>query len=110
MMDEIFQRDWLGWLPDLSPYAYLPSQTVAISAVFAGAGTAILSKYTVDLGHLSVPVKYATLFIAALLANWLLSDMQLPFDAQLQAPIIYSFVGITLASLGLMILLRRERA
>jgi len=106
---EIFERDWLGWMPDLSPWAYLPSQTVAISAVFAGAGTAILSKYTVDLGHFSVPIKWGTLFIAALLANWLLSDLRLPLDAELQAPIIYAFVGITVASLGLMILLRREK-
>jgi hypothetical protein len=110
MMDELFNRDWFWWLPDLSPWAYLPSQTVAVSAVFAGAGTAILSKYTVDLGHLSVPIKYGTLFIAALLANWLLSDLQLPLDNQLQAPIVYAFVGITIASLGLMILLRQERA
>ena len=110
MMDEIFKRDWFGWLPDLSPWAYLPSQTVAISAVFAGAGTAILGKYTADLGHLSVPIKYGTLFIAALLANWLMSDLRLPLDADLQAPIIYAFAGITVASLGLMILLRRERA
>ena len=110
MMDSIFKRDWFDWLPDLSPWAFLPSQTVAISAVFAGAGAAILSKYTADLGHLSIPVKYGTLFIAALLANWLLSDLRLPLDADLQAPIIYAFVGITVASLGLMILLRRERA
>jgi hypothetical protein len=110
MMDEIFKRDWFGWLPDFSPWAYLPSQTVVISAVFAGAGAAILSKYTADLGHLSIPVKYGTLFAAALLANWLLSDLRLPLDADLQAPIIYAFIGITLASLGLMLLLRRERA
>jgi hypothetical protein len=110
MMDEIFKRDWFDWVPDFSPWAYLPSQTVVVSAVFAGAGTAILSKYTADLGHLSVPIKYGTLFAAALLANWLLSDLRLPLDADLQAPIIYAFVGITVASLGLMILLRRERA
>ena len=55
-----------------------------------------------------MPIKYGTLFAAALLANWLLSDLRLPLDADLQAPIIYAFVGITVASLGLMILLRRE--
>lgn len=110
MMDAIFKRDWFDWLPDISPWAYLPSQTVAICAVFAGAGTAILSKYTADLGHFSIPIKYVTLFVAALLANWLLSDLRLPLDADLQAPIIYAFAGITVASLGLMILLRRERA
>jgi FtsH-binding integral membrane protein len=110
MMDGLFKRDWFGWIPDLSPWLYLPSQTVAISAVFAGAGTAILSKYTADLGHLSIPIKYGTLFIAALLTNWLLSDVRLPLDADLQAPIIYAFIGITVAGLGLMILLRRERA
>ena len=109
MLNELFEKDWFGWLPDLSPWAYLPSQTIAISAVFAGAGAAILSKFTADLGHLSVPVKYGTLFVAALLANWLLAPVDLPLDANLQAPIIYAFVGITLASLGLMILLRRER-
>jgi hypothetical protein len=110
MISDLFDRDWFWWLPDLSPWAYLPSQTVAISAVFAGAGTAILSKYTIDLGHLSIPVKYGTLFFAALLANWLLSDIHLPIDPNLQAPIIYAFIGITVASLGLMILLRREKA
>jgi hypothetical protein len=109
MLNELFDKDWFWWLPDLSPWAYLPSQTIAISAVFAGAGAAILSKFTADLGHLSVPVKYGALFAAALLANWLLAPVDLPLETSLQAPIIYAFVGITIASLGLMILLRRER-
>jgi hypothetical protein len=110
MLNELFDKDWFWWLPDLSPWAYLPSQTIAISAIFAGAGAAVVSNYTADLGHLSVPVKYGTLFVAALISNWILSAFDLPMGASLQAPIIYAFVGITIASLGLMILLRRERS
>ena len=39
-----------------------------------------------------------------------MSDVQLPIDPNLQAPILYAFLGITIASLGLMVFLRREKA
>jgi hypothetical protein len=92
---------WLGMFG-------LPSTTLSIAIIFSGAGVAILNRFTGDVGLITVPVNYCALLFGSLFANSCLRDIRTPFEPTLQAPIIFAMTGITVASLLMMFILRRQ--
>jgi hypothetical protein len=99
---------WLGWIPDLGVLSYLPGETVSIAVIFSALGAIILGRFTGNLGVFTFPFNYTALFVAAIVSNWLLSDIRLPVDHTIQAPFLFSVVGMTIAALSMMALIRQE--
>lgn len=86
----------------------LPSTTMSIAIIFSGAGVAILNRFTGNVGLITLPANYLALLFGSLFANSLMRDMRTPFEPTLQAPIIFAMAGITVASLFMMFILRRQ--
>ena len=101
---------WLSWVPGFGHAGDLPSGTLLVSIIFAGVGALILSKFTCDLGALTLPVNYISLLVGALLANWGLGRIHLPFAGDFQRPIIFALAGMTIAGLVMMAILRKSSA
>jgi len=86
----------------------LPSTTLSIAVIFSGAGLAILNRFTGDVGYITLPVNYVALLFGSLFANSCLRGIRTPFEPTLQAPIIFAIAGMTVASLIMMFILRRQ--
>ena len=98
---------FLNWLPSLHGWS-MPADVLSISAVFSGAGTVVLSKFTSNVGFITMPINYCALFGGALASNWLLSGVHLPIDPDFQAPMVFAVGGMMVMALSLMMLMREE--
>jgi hypothetical protein len=89
---------WLDWFERLLGGTPLPSMAVAICAVFAGIGTALLSNYTAK-SSVTTLMNALFLFVGALIGNLLLRGITLPLDPERQAPILFAMAGMVPAAL-----------
>ena len=85
-------RDYASLSPDLLP----------LTALFALLGGVILTKFTGSFGSLALPMNCSALFIGAMGSNVALQNVKLPVGAAIEAPLMASMVGMTLASLALL--------
>jgi hypothetical protein len=79
----------------------LPSELLPLTILFAGTGALILTKFTGNLGGLTLPVNASALFIGASVSNWLLQNVKLPLESAVEAPLAVSMIGMTLASFAM---------
>ena len=98
---------FLGWLPGMS-WLELPREVYSISAVFSGAGAVIFSKFTSNVGFITMPINYCVLFFGALMSNWLFAGANLPIDPDFQAPMVYAVGGMMIMALSLMMFLKEQ--
>lgn len=82
-------RDYASLSPDLMP----------LTAMFAVIGGLILTKFTGSFGNLTLPVNCSALFIGAMGSNWMMKNVDLPIELTIEAPMMVSMIGMTLASL-----------
>jgi uncharacterized membrane protein YhhN len=85
-------RDYASLSPDLLP----------LTALFALIGGLILTKFTGSFGNLTMPVNCSALFIGAMTANSFLKDVKLPVGSTIEAPLMISMIGMTIASLAML--------
>ena len=79
----------------------LPPELLPLTIMFSSAGALILTRFTGNLGGLTLPVNASALFIGAMLSNWLLQNIKLPLESAVEAPLAVSLVGMTLASFAM---------
>lgn len=94
--------------PRASEFGTMPADSLPLSAVSCGLGALILSKFTGNLGLLTIPVNYSALFIGAVVSNWLLHGLDLPIDKLTAQPLLVNLVGMTIAALAMMCWLQRD--
>jgi hypothetical protein len=82
-------RDYASLSPDLMP----------LTALFALIGGVILTKFTGSFGNLTLPMNISALFIGAMSSNWMLKNVKLPVESTIEAPLMVSMIGMTIASL-----------
>ena len=82
-------RDYASLSPDLLP----------LTGLFALVGGLILTKFTGSFGNLTLPMNISALFIGAMSSNWMLKNIDLPVSSAVEAPMLVSMIGMTLASL-----------
>lgn len=82
-------RDYASLSPDLLP----------LTALFALLGGIILTKFTGSFGNLTLPINMSALFIGAMGSNWVLKNLKLPVESTIEAPLMVSMIGMTIASL-----------
>lgn len=82
-------RDYASLSPDLMP----------LTALFALIGGVILTKFTGSFGNLTSPMNISALFIGAMSSNWMLKNVKLPVESTIEAPLMVSMIGMTIASL-----------
>lgn len=85
-------RDYASLSPDLLP----------LTGLFAVIGGVILTKFTGSFGNLTLPMNISALFIGAMTSNWFLKNVDLPVRSTIEAPLMVSMIGMTLASLLMM--------
>ena len=85
-------RDYASLSPDLLP----------LTGLFAVIGGVILTKFTGSFGNLTLPMNISALFIGAMTSNWFLKNVDLPVSSTIEAPLMVSMIGMTLASLLMM--------
>jgi uncharacterized membrane protein YhhN len=91
-------RDYESLSPDLLP----------LMIMFSVAGGVILSKFTGSIGNLTMPINCSALFIGAMTSNWLMQNVKLPIESTVEAPLVFSMIGMTLASFCMMWWLQRD--
>jgi hypothetical protein len=102
--------DHLSFLPGPSDLLALAPEKVSIAAIFSGAGSVILGKFTGSVGYLTMPANYSALFIGAVLANWAFEGIRIPMvDATMQTPMILTFAGMTVSALAMLLFTRSEQ-
>ncbi len=84
-------RDYASLSPDLMP----------LTAMFAVIGGVILTRFTGSFGNLTLPMNISALFIGAMSSNSLLKHVRLPVESTVEAPMLASMIGMTLASLAM---------
>ena len=62
-------------------------------------GGVILTKFTGSFGNLTLPMNISALFIGAMSSNWMLKNVKLPVESTIEAPLMVSMIGMTIASL-----------
>ena len=82
-------RDYASLSPDLLP----------LTALFAPPAGVILTKFTGSFGNLTLPMNISALFIGAMSSNWMLKNVKLPVESTIEAPLMVSMIGMTIASL-----------
>ena len=98
---------FLGWLPGLPDWG-IGDEAFSISAVFSGAGAVVLTKFTSNIGFVTMPINYCALFVGAVTSNWLFSGVHLPVDPDFQAPMIFAVAGMMVTALSLMMFMKEE--
>jgi hypothetical protein len=93
MLEEVL-TNIASMIPAPPAPAGLPPETLPMSYLCSGAGALILSKFTGNVGNLTMPVNYSVLLIGALLANWFFAGIDLPIDHQYQQPMLISIGGM----------------
>lgn len=91
-------RDYQSLSPDLLP----------LTIFFAVVGGLILSKFTGTIGNLTLPINSSALFIGAMGSNWLTSNIKLPLDSTLEAPMAVSLIGMTIVSLLMLVYIQGD--
>ncbi len=95
--------DHLSFLPNPSDLLSMAPEKVSIAAIFSGAGSVILGKFTGTVGYLTLPMNYCALFVGALLSNWAFAGVRIPMlDATLQIPMLLTIAGMTVTALAVM--------
>jgi hypothetical protein len=82
-------RDYASLSPDLLP----------LTGLFALIGGVILTRFTGSFGNLTLPMNVSALFIGAMSSNWMLKNVELPVSSTVEAPMLVSMLGMTIASL-----------
>jgi hypothetical protein len=85
-------KDFDSLSPDLLP----------LTGMFSGGGALILSKFTGSIGNLTLPLNCSALFLGAMVSNWLLQNLKLPLESAVEAPLLMSMLGMTVASFAMM--------
>ena len=102
--------DVLGLVPEVARLFEMTPEKVAIAAIFSGAGSTILSKFTGSIGYLTMPLNFVALFVGALLSNWVSEGVRLPMmNATLQTPMILTIAGMTVTALAVMMFTKSEQ-
>jgi uncharacterized membrane protein YfcA len=102
-----------GGLPSLNylaSYLSIPGKAVQMSLIFSIIGTVLLTRVTAALGNLTIPLNFTALLIGSIGANYLLSDVVMPFEPKYQKPFIVSLGGMMVAAIIMMIFLKTEQA
>jgi hypothetical protein len=100
----------LSFLPNPARILELAPVSISLAAIFSGAGSVILGKYTGSVGYLTMPINYCVLFLGALLSNWLFEGVRLPMlDPNMQAPMVFTVAGMTVTALAMMMFVRTEQ-
>lgn len=108
LADLFVDATWLFWVPGFGIDLQLPPESFSVSAVFSGAGTAILGKFTGQIGFATLPLNYLALLAGALIGNWMLADANLPIEPTLQAPMLFALAGMAVTGLSMMWVLQRQ--
>ncbi len=102
--------DVFSFMPDVASLLHMDTEKVSIAAVFSGAGSVILGKFTDSVGYLTMPMNYCALFGGALVSNWAFQNVRMPMlDATLQTPIVLTVAGMTVTALAVMLFARKEQ-
>jgi hypothetical protein len=94
----------LNWLPHVN----LSTSAVPISLLFAAVGAYLLGHYTRSLGYFGFPLNFAVLFVGGLGGNWILAAIGLRFQEEFQGPMIFALLGMTLAAVSMMAVVKGE--
>lgn len=84
------------------------AQPTVLILICCTVGAVILSRYTGNMGNLTIPVNFSALFIGSLLSNWLLGRLHLPVDRVLVQPLLITLVGMVAAAFCLMMLIKSD--
>ncbi|CAN5500089.1 hypothetical protein BH10PSE7_BH10PSE7_45080 [soil metagenome] len=99
-----------SWLHSMQwiPHFALASTAVPISLLFGAIGAFLLGRYTRALGFFAFPANFAVLFLGGLGGNWLLSALKLRFQEDYQGPMIFALLGMTLAAVTMMVVVKGD--
>ena len=98
---------FLDWLPSLPDWG-AGNDALSISAICSGAGAVILTKFTSNIGFVTMPINYCALFFGAMMSNWLFSGVDIPVDPDFQAPMVLAVAGMIVTALSLMMFMKEE--
>ena len=74
----------------------------ALTLMFAAAGALILTRFTGNVGALTIPLNFSALYIGANISNWILQNVKLPVDRTVELPMLVIMAGMTLASFAML--------
>jgi hypothetical protein len=101
--------DQLPALPDSAKLFDMTPEKVSIAAIFSGAGSVILSKFTGSVGYITMPMNYCALFMGAMLGNWALQGVRIPMlDATFQTPMLFAVAGMMISALAILMFTKTE--
>jgi hypothetical protein len=105
-------EDIISQISSISPSHWIgvdsaPS-VLPLSYICSGVGGLILSRFTGNIGNLTIPLNCAALLIGATVANALTKGVDLPIDHQVQQPMLVSLSGMLAAALLMMLWNRRS--
>lgn len=92
----------------LKDYESLSPDLLPLMMMFSIVGGVILSRFTGSIGNLTLPINCSALFIGAMTSNWLLQNVKLPIESTVEAPLLFSMAGMTIASFCMMWWLQRD--
>jgi hypothetical protein len=102
--------DHLPYMPDTAEILALSPEKVSIAAIFSGAGSVILGKFTGSVGYLTLPMNYCALFFGAVMGNWALSGVRIPMlDATFQTPMLFAVAGMIVTALAVLMFTKTEQ-
>jgi hypothetical protein len=102
--------DRLSFLPNPAELLSMAPEKISIAAIFSGAGSVILGKFTGSVGYITMPINYSALFIGAVLSNWAFASVRIPMlDATMQTPMLLTVAGMTVTALAVMMFTRTEQ-
>jgi hypothetical protein len=90
----------------LKDYESLSPDLLPLMGFFSLIGGLILSKFTGSFGTLTLPINWSACFIGAMMSNWLLQNFKLPVGSAVEAPMMMSMIGMSLASFAMMLWLQ----
>lgn len=91
-------RDYQSLSPGLLP----------LTIFFAVVGGFILSKFTGNIGSLTMPINCSALFIGAMGSNWLTANIKLPLESTIEAPMLVSLAGMSIVSFLMLIYIQGD--
>ena len=78
--------------------------------ICSAAGALILSKFTGNVGMLTVPLNFSALFIGGWLASAAAKQLNIQADHVLELPLIATLAGMTIAALIMMMWMKQDNA
>ena len=79
------------------------------AAVCAVLGAVLLSRYTVSLGTLTLPINFCALFVGGAAANMIANVFQLPLVSSFDQPLLISIAGMAVTSIIMLVFMARDR-